>query len=131
MSVYPTEPDADPLTDWLVSIERIRQRVPNDVLVLPAHNEPFRGLHTRLDALAHGHLSGLDKLRALLAEPQRVVDVFPTLFYRPIGSGRELTLATGESIAHLNYLVARGEAQRTLGSDGVHRYQAEVSTSAN
>lgn len=125
VSVYPTEPEADPLTDWLSSIERIRQRVPDDVLVLPAHNEPFRGLHKRLDALAQGHLNGLDKLRTLLAAPQRVIDVFPTLFYRAIGSGRELTLATGESIAHLNYLVARNEAARTLAADGVFRYQVK------
>jgi glyoxylase-like metal-dependent hydrolase (beta-lactamase superfamily II) len=123
VSVHPTEPDADPLTDWLASIERIRARVDDDVLVLPAHNEPFRGLHERLDALAAGHLSGLDKLRARLAEPQRVVDVFSTLFYRPIGSGRELTLATGESLAHLNYLVARGEAECNVGDDGVNRYR--------
>ena len=124
VSVFPTEPDADPLTDWLSSIERIRARVEPDLLVLPAHNEPFRGLHLRLDALADGHLVGLDRLRERLAQPQRVVDVFPALFRRAIGSGRELTLATGESLAHLNYLMARGEAERRLGSDGVYRYRA-------
>ena len=124
VSVFPTEPDADPLTEWLASIERIKARVPADVLVLPAHNEPFTGLHARLDALASGHHQGLDKLRATLAEPRRAVDVFTTLFYRAIGSGRELTLATGESIAHLNYLVFRGEATRREGADGVIWYQS-------
>ena len=123
VSVYPTEPDADPLTDWLSSIQSIRRRVADDVLVLPAHNVPFRGLHARLDALADGHLAGLDRLRAFLDQPRRVVDVFPALFHRPIGSGRELTLATGESVAHLNHLVARGEVERVTADGGVDQYR--------
>jgi hypothetical protein len=32
-------------------------------------------------------------------------------------------MATGESLAHLNHLVARGEATREAGSDGVLRYR--------
>ena len=123
VSVFPTEPEADPLHDWLSSIERIRHAVPDDVLVLPAHNEPFRGLHARLDALAAGHLRGLEKLREYLEEPKRAIDVFPALFYRTIGSGRELMLATGESLAHLNYLIGRGEAVRALGDDGLYWYR--------
>src|SRR5271170_6296810 len=47
VSVYPTEPDANPLDDWLTSLARIKQRIPDDVLVLPAHNSPFRRLHAR------------------------------------------------------------------------------------
>ena len=58
-----------------------------------------------------------------LDEPRRAIDVFPSLFYRAIGSGRELTLATGESLAHLNYLIGRGEAVRTLGDDGLYWYR--------
>jgi glyoxylase-like metal-dependent hydrolase (beta-lactamase superfamily II) len=124
VSVFPTEPEADPLSDWMSSIDRIRARVGPDVLVLPSHNEPFRGLHRRLDALANGHLTGLDRLRERLAQPQRVVDVFPALFRRTISAGRELTLATGESIAHLNTLIVHGEAERMLGDDGVYQYRA-------
>jgi glyoxylase-like metal-dependent hydrolase (beta-lactamase superfamily II) len=51
VSVYPTEPEADPLSDWLNSLARIKTRVPDDVLVLPAHNSPFVGLHARIDEL--------------------------------------------------------------------------------
>ena len=32
-------------------------------------------------------------------------------------------MATGESLAHLNHLVARGEASRELGADGTLLYQ--------
>ncbi|GMV01937.1 MAG: MBL fold metallo-hydrolase [Burkholderiaceae bacterium] len=110
VSVFPTEPDADPLGDWLHSLERIRRTLPDDVLVLPAHNEPFAGLHARLQALANGHRRGLDRLRRLLAQPRRVVDLFGALFAREVrGDPHLLSMAAGECIAHLNYLRARGE----------------------
>ncbi|MFM0094568.1 MBL fold metallo-hydrolase [Paraburkholderia nemoris] len=126
VSVHPTEPDADPLADWLASIEKIRQRVPNDVLVLPAHNEPFIGLHERLDRLASSQLRALARLHAALQSPNRVIDVFGTLFARAISStdASLLGLATGESIAHLNYLVARDQASIETDEDGVAWYRA-------
>jgi len=124
VSVFPTEPDANPLADWLASIAKIRGDVPDDVLVLPSHNDPFAGLHARLDRLAGGHDRGLARLRELLGEPRRAIDVFPALFARDIGRDANLLgLATGESLAHLNYLVARGEASVAPGADGVNWYR--------
>lgn len=123
VSVHPTEPDADPLGDWLASIEKIRAQVPDDVLVLPAHNEPFRGLHARLSRLAAGHQRGLERLRERLSEPRRVIDVFGALFARPINGHQLLSLATGEALAHLNYLLARGEITCTPDAQGVDWYQ--------
>ena len=124
VSVFPTEPDADPLGDWLASIEKIKHEVPDDVLVLPAHNDPFRGLHARLDALANGHIRSLERLRACLNEPRRAVDVFGALFAQKITPEPLLLgLATGESIAHINYLVRRGEAVVHEVADGVAWYR--------
>ncbi|MFS8974642.1 MBL fold metallo-hydrolase [Cupriavidus necator] len=126
VSVFPTEPDADPMQDWLASLDKVRAAVPDDVLVLPAHNEPFRGLHARIDYLRASQLQGLDRLRGALAEPKRAVDVFGELFSRPItGSGGLLGMATGESIAHLNYLLARGEVVRESSGDGCYWYRME------
>ena len=124
VSVYPTEPDADPLSDWLASLDRIRQAVPDDVLVLPAHNEPFRGLHSRLDHLKSSQLRALERLRSLLSTPRRAVDVFTALFSREIDpKSGVLGMATGESLAHLNYLIRRHEAFREIDSDGVAWYR--------
>lgn len=111
VSVFPTEPEADPLAHWLDSLSTVRRRVADDVLVLPAHNEPFRGLHLRLNQLEDGVAEALDKLRACLTQPCRVVDVFGVLFRRAITHEPQLlSLATGESVAHINYLIGRGEA---------------------
>ena len=63
VSVFPTEPDANPLAEYLASVAKIRAEVPENVLVWPAHNEPFTGLHARLDALFQGHMRALDRLR--------------------------------------------------------------------
>ncbi len=124
VSVFPTEPDADPLGDWLASIARLRAMLSDELLVLPAHGEPFRGLHARLDRLAAGHAKGLERLERLLTEPKRVIDVFGALFARPIDDkGVQLGLATGESLAHLNYLVAAHRVRRFAGDDGAWRYQ--------
>ncbi|MBI5720879.1 MAG: MBL fold metallo-hydrolase [Burkholderiales bacterium] len=122
VSVHPTEPEADPLHDWLSSIEKIKAAVPDDVLVLPAHNEPFRGLHARLDHLAQGHHRSLARLLRSLDRPKRVIDVFGALFARaidPADGSMQLGLASGESIANLNYLMNRGDVRREFDADGV------------
>lgn len=125
VSVQPMEPLADPMADWLASLEKLRSRVPDDVLVLPAHNECFRGLHARIAQLEGGQHEALDKLRAALAEPKRVIDVFGALFRRPIRQedASLLGMATGETVACLNYLMARGEAVRE-SREGVDWYRA-------
>ena len=118
VSVHPTEPDADPLGDWLASLERIKNCVPDDVLVLPAHNSPFRGLHARIGQIVDWHRGCLERLEQVLADPKKAVDVFDVLFARTVPPELQLW-ATGESIAHLNHLLATGRATAEIGADGV------------
>ncbi len=122
VSVFPTEPEADPLADWLKSCADLGRDLPDDLLVLPAHNEPFYGLHARLAYLIESHERALARLEKRLANAQlRVIDLFGALFARPIGPDL-LGLATGETIAHLNCLIGRGRARRRLGEDGIAWY---------
>ena len=97
------------------------------VLVLPSHNECFRGLHARLDYLGASQGRTLDRLRKTLKEPRRAVDVFAALFGRAIDESDAglLNLATGESLACLNYLWHRGEVRRSLDGAGVAWYRME------
>ncbi|MEO7387641.1 MAG: MBL fold metallo-hydrolase, partial [Gammaproteobacteria bacterium] len=123
VSVFPTEPDADPLTDWLESCARLQHEIPADVLVLPAHNEPFVGAHLRLQELIEWHEAALVKVEeALRAGPLRAVDLFPALFRRAIGH-ELLGFATGESLAHLNCLIGRGRVRRRATDDGLWHFE--------
>ncbi len=122
VSVFPTEPDGNPLQDWLDSCARLRDLIDPDILILPAHNEPFRNARKRLQDLIEDHESGLSKLHDLLAEPRRAVDVFPALFRARITAGNYL-MATGESLAHLNCLIARGNVVKTRNAEGIDIYQ--------
>lgn len=123
VSVFPTEPDADPLGDWLESLMRIKGLMSDDLLILPSHGEPFRGAVTRLEALIRGHITGLARLERTLQTSSRAIDVFGALFARPIGDGI-LGMATGESLAHLNHLERIGKARRTRDAKGVDWWTA-------
>lgn len=122
ISLSLSEPEGDPLGDWLGSIARLKE-LPDDLLVLPSHGEPFRGLHARLDALDSGHRERLDALHAFLAEPRRAVDCFGLLFGRRIDAA-VIGLATGEAMAHLRRLEVEGRAVRRIEPDGAHWFQA-------
>ncbi len=123
VSVHPTEPDGDPLTDWIDSCKKIAEIVPDSVLVCPSHQRCFHGLHARLDQLINGHERNLNNLLKSLATPKRSIDVFGALYKRAIGEDL-MGMATGESIAHLNCLISRGLASRTTDEAGINWYQA-------
>ena len=121
VSVFPTEPRGDTLKDWLNSNARIRESLPDDLLVLPAHEAPFYGLHVRLTQIIESHERDLDKLYAHLAEPRRAIDCFSALFKREI-TENSIQLATGETLAHLNCLIGRRLVQRERDAEGVDWY---------
>ena len=118
VSVWPTEPLANPLQDWFDSLRKLRASVPEDVLVLPAHGKPFRGAHTRIDAIILEHEERLEALREVCSSPQRVVDVFPSI-YRTRIDDKNRIMATGEALAHLSFLVRSGEMLTTCRDDAI------------
>ena len=117
VSVMPTEPGANPLKDWLESIEQFLS-LPDECLVLPAHNAPFYGLHRRLTDLQRHHQQHLNELLAAADEPASAVDYLPVLFKRKLDES-SIFLALGECLAHLNYLLEQGSLIRQLREDGV------------
>jgi glyoxylase-like metal-dependent hydrolase (beta-lactamase superfamily II) len=123
VSVYPTEPAANPLHDWIESLKAMKQRLPADVLVLPSHGKPFRGAQQRLQSLIDEHHDCLNDLETMCREPRRAVDVFPALFKGPINENN-LIMATGESVAHLNYLLHAGRITVAADDERVKWYRA-------
>jgi len=119
IGVYPTEPDADPLTDWLNSCAAFQPHARASDLILPGHKLPFTGLPFRLKQMIDNHISALDRLLAFLSEPRTAIDCFPLLFKRPIGPAEE-GLALVEAMAHLNCLLHRGVVSRSLTDQDVY-----------
>lgn len=122
-SVWSTEPEGDPVGQFLRSIARYTD-LPPDTLVLPAHGLPFRGIATRVAALQQHHRDRLTELReACTGKPVTAAEVLPVLFRRKLDS-HQLYFAMGEAIAHLNRLLAEGAVTRASGSDGIFRFAA-------
>ena len=107
VSVWPTEPDANPLADWLRSCQQISEEIDDEVLILPAHGKPFQGGRSRLHTQIRDIEQDLEKLLAFCTEPRRAVDLFEVLFKSKI-TASNLMMATGESLAHLHYLREQG-----------------------
>ena len=124
LGLYPTEPEADPVSDWLEACERMSAFATDDQLVLPGHKLPFTGLPTRLRQLIDNHHSALDRLAGFLKEPHTAHDCFETLFRRKIWGG-EYGLALVESMAHCQHLYLRGQVTRSLRDDGAYLYQTK------
>ncbi len=122
VSVNISEPNANPLKEWLDSIDKLLSVLPDDLLVCPAHGEPFRGLHTRLKALRDEHHMRLDALSEAMKTPMRVVDSFTLLFNRQINDDNR-GMATGEAFSHLRYLENAGRAV-CYQEDGVNWYKS-------
>ncbi len=123
VGVYPTEPMADPIGEWLEACERLAPLARADHLVLGGHKLPFTGLPNRMEQLINNHHGALKRLLEFISEPKSASECFSQLFKRPIGEG-EYGLALVESVAHLSHLYQTGLATRSLrDSDGAFVYQ--------
>lgn len=124
VSVSGNEPEGNPLREWLNSHERFLEVLPEDALVLPAHNTPFYGLHHRLRFLIEHHEDHLIALEeACLDSEPTAMDLLPVLFKRELDDSL-IGLAVGECLAHLNYLYHRGQLERRVDAEGRYRYRS-------
>jgi len=124
LGVYATEPDADPVGDWLESCERLGALAQERHFVLPGHKLPFYGLPKRMTQLIENHHSALKRLEMFLSEPKTAAECFPPLFKRTIGEG-EYGLALVEAYGHLNHLHQNGKVKRQRGQGDAWVWQAK------
>lgn len=121
LGVYPTEPDADPVEDWLEACERLAAFATPEQLVLPGHKLPFTGLPTRMRQLIDNHHGALVRLLNYMDTPKTAHECFLPLFKREVRGG-EYGLALVESVAHCAHLYLAGQVTRTLREDGAYTY---------
>lgn len=122
IGVYPGEPEAGPLTQYLDSLDKFAH-LPADALVLPAHGDPFIGLHLRTDMLKRHHAVRLEALvTALRQRPHTVIETLPLLFRRDVKD--HMTLAVGEALAHLHHLMHGGQVLRRETPAGLYEFYA-------
>lgn len=119
LSVYATEPEADPVGEMLAACRRLSSFATPAHLVLPGHKLPFRGLPARLQQLIAEHERALENTLAFLSENPNATaaDCFTAIFGRKI-SDAEYGLALGEALAHLLHLYHKGRASRQVGPSG-------------
>jgi glyoxylase-like metal-dependent hydrolase (beta-lactamase superfamily II) len=120
VSVFAVEPQGNPLQQYLDSLRKYAD-LPEDVLVLPSHGKPFRGVHTRIGQLRAHHTERLAEVVAACTEPRSAVDIVPLMFRRKLDA-HQLSFALGEALAHLHKLWADGILRRETGADGVIRF---------
>ncbi len=109
ISVQAMDPMGDPLGIYLRSLASLRQALPADTFVLPGHNLPFVGLHTRVDELAAHHA---ERCHAIVLACERealtAAELVPVVFRRPIEDPHQMGFAFTEALAHVNYLERAG-----------------------
>ncbi|MBS0509505.1 MAG: MBL fold metallo-hydrolase [Proteobacteria bacterium] len=120
--VTPIEPEANPLQLWLASLDRLA-RLADGTLVLPSHQNVFRGLHARVAELHAHHQQQFDLLCAVLTRlgPATALELMQVQFPKRRHAMDEL-MAMGETIAHLSWLRHAGRIRRVLDEDGRYRF---------
>ncbi|MEV0314633.1 MBL fold metallo-hydrolase [Nonomuraea fuscirosea] len=124
VGIYPYDrDDIDPLSDFLDSLDRVRDLGPLDAL--PAHEWIFPDVAARAVQIRHHHEEKLERLRALLAQrpqPLTIWEVASMMTWNrpwedlaPVLKG----MAAGEAAAHLRTLEARGLISRVTGVEPV------------
>ena len=116
LSVHPTEPDADLVSDWVESCWRLAQLATAETVCLPGHNIPFRGIPTRCQQLIAIQETILNRLLDHLTKPCTAVDCLEAVYRRQL-QPHERQIMIAEVVGFLNHLYQRGIVRRELASD--------------
>ena len=112
--------EEDPLGDFLGSLAKIERLDPG--VVLPGHGRPFPDGGARARAVERHHDRRLGSiLQVIRREPCTLDEITDEIFGSTLLNFQR-RLALGEALAHLVYLLKRGEIEQ-LGEDRIYRYR--------
>jgi glyoxylase-like metal-dependent hydrolase (beta-lactamase superfamily II) len=123
VSVWGSDPEGDPLALFLASTRRFGD-CDKDILVLPSHDRPFRGLHERQAVLREHHDERFNVVvEACKSKPLTAFELIPILFKRELDS-HQVFFALGAALAHLNHLMYAKRLTRRERMAGVYEFFA-------
>ena len=123
--------DDNPLGDYINSLNMLKTLDVN--LILPAHENPFTGLQSRIEEIIQHHkLRNLEILETIRSEPKTayLIATEITWLSKKHGTGWEALasldkrLAILETIAHLEFMRINGEISK-VSKNGVAYYQSQ------
>lgn len=121
VSVWAADPEGDPLGLYLHSLEALKAELAPDVLALPGHNLPFRGLHARIDELIAHHVARCRLIEAACRlAPRSAAELVPVMFPRPLDP-YQTSFAFSEVLAHMNMMLRDGRLRWVPGAGAVRR----------
>ena len=131
ISVWAVDPQGDPLGLYVRSLGELKRQIPADALVLPGHQLPFYGLHTRSDQLiAHHEARCAAIAEACRAAPRSAAELVPgAVPPRPRPAPDELRLQRGAGARQL-HAAAAASWPGSEGADDVERVIAPVKRAA-
>lgn len=121
ISVWPSEPDADPLSIFLDTMKKIAV-LPDESLVLPSHGLPFHGLRQRIEWIAAHHEERLSLTLDAAKDAISARELVSVLFPRELDN-HQIYFALGESLAHLRHLCCQKRMSDEIDASGVHRFR--------
>jgi glyoxylase-like metal-dependent hydrolase (beta-lactamase superfamily II) len=121
VSVWAVDPHGDPLGLYLRSLTSLKCSLPTDTLVLPGHQLPFHGLHTRSDELIRHHEERCAAIAAACrSKPCSAAELVPVIFRHALDA-HQMSFAFSEVLAHVNFMLREGILLWAGSRDGVER----------
>lgn len=113
--------ESDPLGDFLLSLDKTEALGPR--LVLPGHGTPFEEGAERARIVSRHHDRRLGAIVQIIRnEPHTANEITDDLFGSTL-LNFERRLALGEALAHIAYLLKRGEIEAERRADGSYAYK--------
>jgi len=131
VAVMSDQPDANPFTGFIASMSLIRRSIPEDTLILPGHEDPFRGVAAALTRQATKHTEVCNRLLKAAHEPQSAGQLVSQLSRSNPGS-TWFGFVVSRVVAYAHLLLSWGQLSRVI-TDGriyfmtTHTEEIEIS----
>lgn len=124
VSVQASDPLADPLDIFLCSLRGLKETIAADALVLPGHDLPFIGLHSRIGEIIAHHEERCEAImEACRITPHSAAELVPLVFRRELDA-HQTGFAFGEIMAHVNHMIRRQRLTTVRDPNGLQRMVA-------